>query len=417
MNLSWLDGSLWQYLSLPVISAVVGYITNVVALRMMFYPIEFRGPKPPYIGWQGIVPRKASKMTGVAVDTLTDSLIDPQEIFARIDARELAVVLDGPMRRNTDEIAEAVMRRRHPRLWASLPEAARRQLKHRMHARAPHIVAAVTHEMQAHLPHLLDLDGMIVRALVRDKTLLNQIFLETGRAEFRFIRRSGAWFGLLFGLVQMGVWIIWHAWWLLPLFGLWVGWATNWLALKMIFSPRRPRRFGPWRIQGLFFRRQQQVATDYGRLVSERILTADALLDELLTGPRADKVRAILCHEIDRAIDEALAVLRPWMGWAFDDAEYARIKAEAEQEALRRTPAMVANAVPYFERQLDVRQTLTERLGELSPAQFEAMLRPAFEEDEWILVAVGAALGFLVGWFQLVYIFGEVFVERFGHLL
>lgn len=35
------------------------------------------------------------------------------------------------------------------------------------------------------------------------------------------------------------------------------------------------------------------------------------------------------------------------------------------------------------------------------------MLRPAFEQDEWILIAVGAALGFMVGIFQLVVLFGD----------
>ncbi len=34
------------------------------------------------------------------------------------------------------------------------------------------------------------------------------------------------------------------------------------------------------------------------------------------------------------------------------------------------------------------------------------MLRPAFEQDEWILIAVGAALGCLVGLFQLTFMFG-----------
>jgi len=36
-------------------------------------------------------------------------------------------------------------------------------------------------------------------------------------------------------------------------------------------------------------------------------------------------------------------------------------------------------------------------MKELSPHEFERLLRPAFEQDEWILIATGAVLGFLVG--------------------
>jgi len=51
---------MWLYLSIPFISGFIGWITKVVAVRMMFSPIEFVGIKP-YLGWQGIVPRKAEK--------------------------------------------------------------------------------------------------------------------------------------------------------------------------------------------------------------------------------------------------------------------------------------------------------------------------------------------------------------------
>jgi hypothetical protein len=71
----------------------------------------------------------------------------------------------------------------------------------------------------------------------------------------------------------MAVWWFYQAWWLLPSFGLLLGYATNLVALKMIFNPKRPWRIGPFRVQGLFFKRQQEVAHDYGNLVADEILT------------------------------------------------------------------------------------------------------------------------------------------------
>jgi hypothetical protein len=40
-------------------------------------------------------------------------------------------------------------------------------------------------------------------------------------------------------------------------------------------------------------------------------------------------------------------------------------------------------------------------MQELTPTEFEGILRPAFQQDEWILIAVGAMLGFLVGELQV----------------
>ena len=36
-------------------------------------------------------------------------------------------------------------------------------------------------------------------------------------------------------------------------------------------------------------------------------------------------------------------------------------------------------------------------MTKLSPAEFERVLHPVFEEDEWILILVGTALGGIAG--------------------
>jgi len=55
----------WLYASMPFVAAIIGYGTKIVAINMMFRPLEFFGIKP-YLGWQGIVPRKAAVMAGIA---------------------------------------------------------------------------------------------------------------------------------------------------------------------------------------------------------------------------------------------------------------------------------------------------------------------------------------------------------------
>jgi uncharacterized membrane protein YheB (UPF0754 family) len=404
----------WKYLSIPVISALVGYVTNVVAIKMMFYPIEFHGWAKPYLGWQGIVPSKASKMTGIAVDTITESLITEEEIFSRLQPDRVAAALEAPMLQMVDEITDLVMPHRHERLWSRLPDVVHDQIKRRIRQQVPEVVADMMAEVRSNIRYLFDLKSMITRVLVREKTLLNRIFIETGRSEFRFIGHSGAYFGFVFGLAQMGVWAVWQFWWLLPLFGLVVGWATNWLALKLIFNPKQAIRIGPWTLHGLFFKRQKEVAADYGTLVAEQILTPENILEELLNGPYAEKLFALVEREVQQAIDDSASVARPFLAWTLGRDDYARIKAEAVREVLARMPQTLSHITGYAEDAMAIRSTLVERLQQLTPPQFEAMLRPAFEEDEWILIAVGATLGMAVGWFQLIVLFGSVFADRFG---
>ena len=76
------------YLTIPLVSALVGWITNVLALKMTFYPIKYVGIRP--FGWQGIIPSKARKMAETAVDLWTTKLIDIGTQFSRIEPENIA---------------------------------------------------------------------------------------------------------------------------------------------------------------------------------------------------------------------------------------------------------------------------------------------------------------------------------------
>ena len=82
-----------------------------------------------------------------------------------------------------------------------------------------------------------------------------------------------------FGLVQLAVWIFYPAWWVLPVFGLIVGYATNWIALNLIFRPLFPKRILGWTVQGLFLKRQKEVAAVIATLLSHEKTQRAARID------------------------------------------------------------------------------------------------------------------------------------------
>ena len=51
-------------------------------------------------------------------------------------------------------------------------------------------------------------------------------------------------------------------------------------------------------------------------------------------------------------------------------------------------------------------------MSELNAEEFEGVLRPAFQEDEWKLILAGAVLGLGAGILQVVYIFGDMLVKQ-----
>ena len=121
----------------------------------------------------------------------------------------------------------------------------------------------------------------------------------------------------------------------------------------------------------------------------------------MLKGPYSDRVFNMIARNVSRTIDEQSGVARPFVAWTVGTRNYIAMKDAAIQRLVEQLPALVEFADDYAAEAMDLQTVLSTRLSALPPAEFEAMLRPAFQEDEWMLIAVGAALGFMVGVGQL----------------
>jgi uncharacterized membrane protein YheB (UPF0754 family) len=391
----------WVYVSMPIVAAIIGYVTKLVAIRMMFHPIEFVGIKP-WLGWQGIVPRRAAKMATIACDTMTKRLVSPREIFGRLDPARVASEIEQPLLEDIEDIAQEVMDHYQPKLWTMMPDAIRRRIIDRIKADAPGVVRKVMEDVKANLDKVFDLKAMVTSNLVREKPLLNRIFQEAGKEEFKFIARCGLPFGFVLGLVQLVLWTLTHSPWVMPIFGLFIGWFTDWLALKMIFRPKEPTRYlGIIKWQGLFLKRRMEVAAAYGELIAREVLTPANIIDAVLSGPLSDQLFDMIQRHVQHMVDEEAGVAKPFLVFAVGTERYEDMKRMVLRKLMVRLPRTLKHLEGYAGDAMDVRNTLITKMQQLTTDEFEGILRPVFKQDEWILITVGAVLGFLVGELQV----------------
>nr|WP_101440987.1 DUF445 family protein [Amycolatopsis niigatensis] len=391
---------------MPFIAALIGYVTKRVAIEMMFRPLEFVGVRP-FLGWQGVLPANAERMATTATEMLTTNLVDPKEIFARLDPEQVAKEIEQPLLRVVEDVTREVMETYQPRLWEMLPSGAQQLLLKRVQAEAPRAITKIMREISRNIEDVLDLKHMVVTNLVRDKALLNRLIRDISRPEMRFIARSGIWFGFILGCVQLLVWSLTRSPIVLPLFGLGIGWLTDWLALKMIFLPREPKRFfGFYSWQGVFQKRRDEVAADYGDMIAREIITVPNLLEAVLRGPKSDRLFSLISREVQKTIDAQASVVKPFVAIAVGTKRFQEMKQVAAAKAAERVPDTIRHAETYAINALDVRNTIVDRMRRLSPLEFEQLLRPAFRQDEWKLIAVGAVIGGIVGELQALLLLG-----------
>jgi uncharacterized membrane protein YheB (UPF0754 family) len=183
--------------------------------------------------------------------------------------------------------------------------------------------------------------------------------------------------------------------------GVIVGWTTNLLGMWVIFEPVVPTRVGPFRLHGLFLRRQPQAAEVYARIIAEDVVTMENIGDFLLNGPRGDRTEQMIQEALGPAIDRAAGPLRGAVRVAVGAREYDTITEAFAREGRAYTLTPFQDTEFGRQQSENIRRLIAQRTKELPPQDYVEMIRSAIKEDEWMLYLHGALMGFVGGLIHL----------------
>lgn len=396
----------YLYALIPIISGAIGYVTNVVAVKMMFYPTKFVGI-PPYLGWQGIVPANRVVLAQRGLSLITAKLLKISEVLEDVDAEDFIKPAEGELKERTRQVLETQAQTRFAAMWGALGASVKEQMHQMAWTEVRTMSTNIVNQIMVAMPEVLNLQNVVVRAVKTQPKILTRMFLEVGSAEFKFIERSGWYFGGGFGLVQLIVWLVYPAWFVLPFFGFLVGYATNWIAIKLVFEPKEPVKYAGITFHGLFHQRQKEVAAGFAKVSTEDLFNDENLFFELQSDEAKARLMSIVAAEAD-ALTERYKK-HPMVGPMMTDEMVSSIRDElmAVTEAELFKEGGVISGITAQSKK--IRTMLHERMLKMDADDFEAVLRPAFQQDEWKLILAGAVLGFGAGVLQLIYLFGQSF--------
>ena len=413
----------WRLLLIPLITGIIGYGTNWVAIQLLFRPLEFVGVRVPgmkelapsfprklkqipgvvegRLGWQGIIPSRSARMGTIAAEKGISKIATEREFYREFDPERIAAHIVASSEPEVRELTEEVFREEYPELWRDTPEPVRELVHARVRERLPHIADEITGRIGEHIEELLDINLMITDHLEERPELLSRLFLEVGDRELKFVVNSGFLIGGFLGFFSIPLFLVVGSDLVLPLCGVVVGYATNWIALKVIFLPIEERRLGPLRLQGLFIKRQPEAAEKYAEIVADEIVTIGNVAETLLHGSQSDRTRKMIRDAVRPEVDRAVGVAAPAIRMATGSDRYEAARESFAAETADRTIEPLQDPEFNEERSEAIRALITGRIRDLPPRDFVGLLRPAFVEDEWMLILLGAALGFVAGWIQL----------------
>jgi uncharacterized membrane protein YheB (UPF0754 family) len=291
--------------------------------------------------------------------------------------------------------------------WRKIPDTVKNELVLGAFHECPEFMTNFLTDFTHHIHDVLDVKQMCIDACIKNKEIINKIFEQCGQKEFRFIRRSGFYFGFIFGCIQTGIWLIYDGEWMLPVGGFLVGWLTNWIALKIIFRPLYPKRVGPLVLQGLFLKRQPEVAVSFAHVTCVEILNTETMWESILNGPKHKNFQYLLRTHALIFTEHLMGGLRPLILSTLDSNMISLLQEDIASKVVEALPSIIELSFDYTTKTIDLETIMCTTLKGLPPEEYEGVLHPAFEEDELTLILVGGVLGLLVG-------VAEVFMFRYA---
>jgi uncharacterized membrane protein YheB (UPF0754 family) len=186
-----------DFVFLPLIGAVHGYLTNVVAVRLLFRP-----RRPLRVGpWtlQGVVPRRRAELTAAVAEGVARELLSLEDLAAGLFTEGLEQRLRTRLERHLAERLDARLPRFLPPPLRSVLLRATIDLVGREAAAALPPLLAEAGEGMRRLP-VADLVRRRLDAL--DLEALERLVVRAAGHELRSIERLGLWLGLGVGLAQ-----------------------------------------------------------------------------------------------------------------------------------------------------------------------------------------------------------------------
>lgn len=391
---------------MPILAAAVGWFTNWLAIQMSFYPVQFVGVGK--IGWQGVIPRKSEKMAHICIDRTMRHFGDLNAVYQKLEPQRIVEQVISQVTPRLDEYIDEVMYEIQPVLWDNLPQFLRRRVYQWAREQLPSRVGNLVDDFGDDLDELIDLKVLLSHELEQHPDLMNRIFKQAGAVELKSVINRGAIIGGILGACLLPLWSRYPEPWLLPVGGFLIGFITNWVAINLIFSPLKPRRFLFWKVQGLFLRRQPEISDIWAKLVAEELITVEKVADAMINGDHADRTRAILQKHLRPLLDNS-TIMKLTAQVTVGMTGYTELKRVMNQKALIATHNVFSDPAFNRERAPVVAGVLSGQMKALCPEEFQDILRPAFREEEWRLMIIGGVLGALAGVVQFVWITNLLF--------
>ncbi len=189
-------------------------------------------------------------------------------------------------------------------------------------------------------------------------------------------------------------------WITVPLIGAFIGWITNWLAIKMLFRPRQPVKILWFTFQGIFPKNKPRIANKLGEIVQRDLINFTDIKDRLKDPDALKNFEEEIAQRVDVAIRERIE-RSPILDVIVPDQLISNVHKTIVEEIGKNLPNVIDTSLTKIEQKLDIHQLVKNKVEAFSDEKLENLLLDITSKEFTFIEIIGGVLGLLIGIIQL----------------
>lgn len=188
--------------------------------------------------------------------------------------------------------------------------------------------------------------------------------------------------------------------WCIPPISALIGWITNYIAVKMIFRPRKPIRFLGITILGLIPKRKSDLARKIGETVENELISHKDIHRVVNTPEFHEEILVSISKVIDSFIEKKLGA-NPLVAMMLSGEMAVQIKESLKQELRDFLPEFMENMFGKIETKLNFKEIVQDKIESFDLMKLEKIIYNIAAKELRAIEVFGGVLGFVVGLVQI----------------
>lgn len=179
--------------------------------------------------------------------------------------------------------------------------------------------------------------------------------------------------------------------------GTFIGWVTNYIAIKLLFRPYNEINILGFRLQGVIPKRRKELAENIGKTVNAELISIKDITNTINSMELEVEIDKIVGDIVEKKIKGDFLGSYPMLKMFINDSIIDKIKSYIKSAIEENKGEIVNTIIEKLEKEIDFEDLIIKKINDFSLEEVEKMTINIAKNELKHIEYIGAILGAFIG--------------------